>query len=349
MSRTVGVITRTKNRNVLLRRALESVLNQSHQDWIQVIVNDGGDPAPVDDLMRLFSEKANGRMRVIHHAESVGMMAASNIGIKLVLGYVDHLILHDDDDTWSPEFLRVALSELEQAQKEHHRICGVVTMANSVKEVINGSSAEIISTEEFMPWLNRGLVAFDQMLVESTFAPIQFLYRASALEQTGLYRDDLPVLGDWDFNVRFMRHYDIKIIPRILAFHHHRIDPDTGHSADSADHDVEKYDLYRQMLRNEWLRDDFHHGRAGMGEVANMRTHIGHIMYQLDQINGRFESAETSKLNLNNGLVLFTLWVGTGQPLHYAKQFLKSLAEVGPRGTMDKLKLWYRIKSTMTV
>ena len=349
MSATVGVITRTKNRNVLLRRALESILNQSHQDWIQVVVNDGGDPAAVDELINLFYEKANGRIRVIHHAESIGMMAASNIGIKSLLGEVDHLILHDDDDTWSPEFLRVALSELEQAHKEHRKICGVVTMANSVKEVINGSSAEIISSEEFMPWLNRGLVAFDQMLVESTFAPIQFLYKASALEQTGLYREDLPVLGDWDFNVRFMRHYDIKIIPRILAFHHHRIDPDTGHSADSADHDLEKYDLYRQLLRNEWLRDDFDHGRAGLGEVANMRALIGHIMFQLDQLNGRVEIAEASKLNFNNGLGLFYLWISTGQPLHYAKQFLKSLAEFGPKKTMDKLKLWYRIKSTMVL
>ena len=349
MTGTVGVITRTKNRKVLLRRALESILNQTHQDWIQVVVNDGGDPAPVDELINFFSEAAKGRIRVIHHVESAGMMAASNIGIKSLLGEVDHLILHDDDDTWAPEFLRVALSELDRAQKEHHTICGVVTMANSVKEVISGSSAEIISIEEYMPWLNRGLVAFDQMLVHSTFAPIQFLYRASALEKIGLYREDLPVLGDWDFNVRFMRHYDIKIIPRILAFHHHRIDPDTGQSADSADHDGERYDLYRQMLRNEWLRDDFHHGRAGIGEVANMRAHIGHIMFRLDQLNGRFESAETSKLNFNNGLVLLTLWVGTGQPFHYLKQFLKSLTEVGPKRTIDKLKLWYRIKSRVAV
>ena len=46
----VVVVTRTKDRPVLLRRAMESVLSQSFQDWVHVVVNDGGDPVPVDWL-----------------------------------------------------------------------------------------------------------------------------------------------------------------------------------------------------------------------------------------------------------------------------------------------------------
>ena len=46
----VAIITRTKNRCLLLRRAIESVLAQSFADWTHVIVNDGGNRYEVDLL-----------------------------------------------------------------------------------------------------------------------------------------------------------------------------------------------------------------------------------------------------------------------------------------------------------
>jgi len=37
----VAVVTRTKNRAILLERAIHSVLKQKFHDWTHVIVNDG--------------------------------------------------------------------------------------------------------------------------------------------------------------------------------------------------------------------------------------------------------------------------------------------------------------------
>ena len=75
---TVGIIMRTKNRPLLLERALNDVLRQVFTDWTMVIVNDGGDPAPVDDLVRRYAEAFRGRVAVVHNRTSVGMEAASN-------------------------------------------------------------------------------------------------------------------------------------------------------------------------------------------------------------------------------------------------------------------------------
>ena len=52
----VAIVTRTKNRPLLLERALNSVLGQSFADWHQIVVNDGGDPAPVDALAERYRE-----------------------------------------------------------------------------------------------------------------------------------------------------------------------------------------------------------------------------------------------------------------------------------------------------
>ena len=348
MNGTVGVVTRTKDRQVLLRRAIESVVNQSYPHWLQVIVNDGGDPGPVDSLLDHYRERAAGRIRVIHNERSMGMEAASNIGIQALLDSVDYLAIHDDDDAWSPEFLTVAVGELEHARAELATIEGVITLANAVYERVEGNVVSIDHAEEFLPGENRGLVAFDQMLDRSQFAPIQFLYRARALEKTGLYREDLPVLGDWEFNLRFLRHFDIKVIPQILAFYHHRVEDAGGGYSNSIYGAREKHAFYRQMLKNEWLREDLASGRASLGELITYRSPAGtHTVGQV-QAQPREGSAPESEASLNS-FRLITLWLGTGRAWHYVKQFFRYLSAQGLEKTLARLKLWYQIKSSRVI
>lgn len=78
----IAVITRTKDRPLLLARCIRTVLEQTETDWIHVIVNDGGDPAPVDAAVKRHADRYRNRVRVIHNATSAGMEAASNIGIR---------------------------------------------------------------------------------------------------------------------------------------------------------------------------------------------------------------------------------------------------------------------------
>jgi glycosyltransferase involved in cell wall biosynthesis len=78
----IGVITRTKNHPLLLSRALDSVLEQTLPDWKLVVVNDGGEPDPVDALVKEREKAFAGRVQVIHHPKSHGMEAASNAGLN---------------------------------------------------------------------------------------------------------------------------------------------------------------------------------------------------------------------------------------------------------------------------
>ena len=348
MNGTVGVVTRTKDRQVLLRRAIESVVNQSYTHWLQIIVNDGGDPGPVDSLLDHYRERAAGRIRVIHNERSLGMEAASNIGIQAILESVDYLVIHDDDDAWSPEFLTVAVGELEHARAEFGNIEGVITLANAVYERVEGNIVAIDHVAEFLPDMNQGLVAFDQMLDQSQFAPIQFLYRARALEKTGLYREDLPVLGDWEFNLRFLRHFDIKVIPQILAFYHHRVEDAGSGYSNSIYGAREKHAFYRQMLKNEWLREDLASGRASLGELVASRSDPDTRSRGQVETRSRAGSIPASAAPFHS-FRLVSLWLGTGRSWHYVKQFFRYLSAQGLEKTLARLKLWYRIKSSRVV
>jgi glycosyltransferase involved in cell wall biosynthesis len=82
MPAKVAIITRTKDRPLLLPRCIESVLSQTCRDWLHVIINDGGDPVTLEGVVSRFAGRYDGRLRIIHNSASVGMQNASNLAIR---------------------------------------------------------------------------------------------------------------------------------------------------------------------------------------------------------------------------------------------------------------------------
>ena len=340
----VGIVTRTKDRNVLLKRAIESVLAQTYTDWIQVIVNDGGKPEEVEQLLERYRAAAEDRIRLIHHDTSRGMEAASNAGIRAIIDEVDYLIIHDDDDSWAPDYLRIATSELTAVRTSSPQIYGVITQANCVYEEIQGARVTISDVEPFLPWVNQGLISFDAMLHQCQFAPIQFLYDKSAISKIGFYREDLPVLGDWEFNLRFLKEYDIAIIPQYLAFYHHRRSAH-GHYTNSVIGAKDVHHLHRQRLKNEWLRADLRGGLIGLGTLANQREVIEQLIQQNDRILERLEFLESRRSASGGVLTTMSLLGSSGRPVHYIRRFVHFLRQNGLRAALARVRFWVDIKS----
>jgi glycosyltransferase involved in cell wall biosynthesis len=355
MDARVAIITRTKDRPVLLKRAIESVVNQSFDDWIMVIVNDGGDAEPVDALVEFYRPSARGTIKVLHSPVSRGMEAASNFGITSVTS--EFLAIHDDDDTWAPEYLAIAVPELERAYRQFPRIGGVLTMANAVFERIDGNMVHVHNVEPYKPWINHGFLSLDSMLVENQFAPIQLLTRSEFTHNVGLYREDLPVLGDWDFNIRFLLSYDILVIPQVLAFYHHRID-DQGVYGNSIYAASTKHAFYSQMLRNEWLREDIAHGTIGPGSMVSLRFAIQNLHWSLQDLGRQLDSfprpapptavlqepigppRDLSGQPIRNTFRLIRLWIHSDRPIRSALTGLSTIVTKGPRESTRRLKAW---------
>jgi hypothetical protein len=137
---SVGIVMRTKNRTVLLRRALESVAKQTYPNWQLVVVNDGGDPEPVIALVQAVFG-GDKRVSIIHHATSVGMEGASNAGLARLR--TELAAIHDDDDSWAPDMLAVATRILRQRNGSMASVRGIVTRINWVSEAVTGNLIEI--------------------------------------------------------------------------------------------------------------------------------------------------------------------------------------------------------------
>lgn len=137
---------RTKNRPVLLARALESVIQQSYTNWHLYLVNDGGDTSSVNQLINLNFIDLNHKITVIHNNYSLGMEAASNCGLNIA--NEEYLVVHDDDDAWHPDFLKETVAYLNSEQQ------AVVVLTNCI--IINEEIQEDKSIQlGTMRWPNR--------------------------------------------------------------------------------------------------------------------------------------------------------------------------------------------------
>jgi glycosyltransferase involved in cell wall biosynthesis len=277
----VAVITRTKNRPLMLTRARESVARQSFRDLQWVVVNDGGKKTYVDNEVRSANEN-HITAYAIHNAISVGMEAASNIGIESCKS--QYLIIHDDDDTWEPDFLKITVSFLE----ENSQYLGVVTRSNKVVEEVHGSSIKLVSISELTPFLDS--VTLAEMAVRNMFPPISFLFRREAFQGIQGFDETLPVLGDWDFNLRLLLKGDIGVIREPLANHHHRyvLENCSQEYGNTVTTGVDQHIAYEAIYRNRKLRDDLQRDSQGLGLLLSYgkQTLLNHMhLEKLDTLD----------------------------------------------------------------
>jgi hypothetical protein len=249
MNTHTAIITRTKNRPLLLRRAMRSVLDQTQRNWTHVIVNDGGDSASIEALGHENASAYGGRLKIIHNDRSRGMEAASNIGIAQCDS--DYILIHDDDDSLNARFLEITTAFLDNPP--YPTVHGVATLALQVNEKIKGN--QVLKVGEKLFRTLNGCLSAAQIAEANQVPPISFLFRRTAYAATGPFDESLPVLGDWDFLLRFIAKFDVGVIPEALA-HYHVRSVISGVMANSVMDKSNHFSLYEGIVRNRMLRDE---------------------------------------------------------------------------------------------
>jgi glycosyltransferase involved in cell wall biosynthesis len=240
----VDIIMRTKDRTLFLERAIKDVLAQSYKNWFLCIINDGGKSSDVDKLVKKYKSHAK-QIKVIHHAKSKGMEAASNAGIKATNGEL--IVIHDDDDTWHPDFLKKCVEKLQEPM-DYADVGGVCSSANTIYEDELGKTIKIVSGKIY----SKPFCSLIDIMQRNLFPVMVFMYYRKCLDKVGLYDHKLPVLGDWDFNRRFLMQYEIFNIEEILANYHIRKHTTSVSSENSS---RRKWDRYKVLMNNKMIRE----------------------------------------------------------------------------------------------
>lgn len=292
---SVAVIMRTRDRPVMLDRAVQDLLGQTRQDWELVIVDDAGDAAAVDAVVARHAPEADGRIRVIHREVSTGMEAASNHGLRETTAPT--VSVHDDDDTWHPTFLQQTLAHLE-AHPEQGAVV-VRTWVVHERETPTG----FVDEEAFPFWGElEGVRLLDYVAVNRN-VPISMLHRRSVHEIVGLYDESMPVVGDYAFHLQLLRHTEIGFLDRPLAQWRQRpsaVGADSNSmfaaSGGHRHHDAELRERYfRQWVQDNGLglpmflsKDtEAHVSRSEervLEELRSLRAEVAQLHERLDRI-----------------------------------------------------------------
>jgi len=223
----VRIVMRTRWRLHMLPRAIRSVLSQTYPHWFLQIVNDGGPPHLVESEISSYRHLLEGRLGILHRDRQYGMEAASNAGIAA--GPANFIAIHDDDDTWSPEFLERMVGRLHATGK-----LAAVSRTRLVREAWDGREYVRRKMLDFGP--ETAVVTADELTDRNVFPPIALLVRGSAVAAVGPYHEALPALGDWQFNKRLAALQPIDVVPEALAFWHLRDASDRVPNSPRLDH-----------------------------------------------------------------------------------------------------------------
>jgi glycosyltransferase involved in cell wall biosynthesis len=203
---TVSVVIATRDRPVLLRNAVASVLAQRYPGDVEVIaVFDQSEPE--DELARDEVGEHGGarRVRVLRNGRTPGLAGARNTGITAAT--TDLVAFCDDDDLWLPGKLDAQVARLAEEPELEALTAGVLVEARGK-----------VSTRV----LDRTHITHAELLRSrvSEAHPSTYVFRREALvDGIGLVDEVLPgsYAEDYDLLLRAARRHPVGAVPLPLA------------------------------------------------------------------------------------------------------------------------------------
>lgn len=107
-----SVVIPVYNRSALLQKAIESVLNQTYQNFEMIVADD----ASTEDIKGVVSSFNDERIKYVRLPVNKGNAAARNAGV--MASQFEHISFLDSDDTYEPEFLEIMSAACMKASSD---------------------------------------------------------------------------------------------------------------------------------------------------------------------------------------------------------------------------------------
>ena len=293
----ISVIMRTHNRPQFMRRALESIAQQSYPEIELVVVAYGDALTYARELLQNATAAAGFHARIIPAASGSSLGGMLNQGIAAATGR--WIIALDDDDTWHHTCLeRLATVLLTQVSPvSRAAACQYLMIHETLSEsgeVVESYRAK--SGEEVQSLLITRQIGRNQIVIHG------FLFEKSLWSEIGGYREDLPGGEDWDFNLRSILLTDIILLPETLAYYHIRQNTlDQTHTAGRQLHFNMQAHMtnceVRQMTASPEGRSQlFLAGQLSLA-ISELRDEIGRLRSDLE-LNRKRETSLQERLSV---------------------------------------------------
>jgi len=264
-----SVVIPTYNQADFLRIALQSVLNQTFEDFEIIVVNNYS----TDHTLEVVAEIDDPRLQVINFKNNGVIGAGRNIGIKA--SKAPYVAFLDSDDTWCSN----KLAEVARAIGEDPEIGLVAHLQEMVWEGPVKSSTNFGPPADFAEDVYEYLLLTGNLLATSSA-----VVRMECLEQVGLFSEETALITaeDYDLWLKLARVCRFRFIPEVLGANWVHLD--------SASSSIERHvDSVLSVLRNHLKPKK---GQNPAYSTLTVRRRISEVYYyggRLHQRAGRFK------------------------------------------------------------
>lgn len=199
ISKKVSVIVPCYNQSQFLGEALQSILDQTYQNWECIIVDDGS-PDDTENVAQIYCIQ-DSRIKYIYQKNG-GLSGARNFGIQNASG--DFILTLDADDKYDPTFIEKGVSILSKNQEIGVVSSWILRFKGSKEICVIKPNGKTIGDFLFQNAANG-----------------TSLFRKKCWEAVGGYDEKMKKgYEDWDFYIRVCAYgWNVHIIQEILFFY----------------------------------------------------------------------------------------------------------------------------------
>lgn len=184
-----------------LRTAIESILDQSFDDFEFIIIDDGSTDATCLGILDRFS-KADARVRLIRNESNSGIVHSLNKALSTASG--TYIARMDSDDFSLPERMEKQLAFLER--NPDHDLVGSWTAVMDEKGCGIGAIKPPTDSRSI-----RNAILLGNPIMHPTW-----MFRASLLDEVGTYDPNAGNAEDYEFLLRIAMLHKIANVPEML-------------------------------------------------------------------------------------------------------------------------------------
>ncbi|TKJ40778.1 hypothetical protein CEE37_07375 [candidate division LCP-89 bacterium B3_LCP] len=234
----VSVIIPTYERKQLLNQALESLIDQTYDNWEALVINDGGEPLQLGDGI-----PDDERIKLTNLSENHERSYCRNSGIRSAKG--QYIAFLDDDDIFYRHHLELAVRTLESPGERRK-----VFYSASHQSISKMENGELVVEELKRVYGEK----FDrQRFLVNNYIPIHALvFNREVFSEDMLFDEEMNCLEDFDLLIRLTRKYDFRFLN--LITHEFRTFPvDERKQIEAHKENYQKlYHRYRDIVGDDW-------------------------------------------------------------------------------------------------
>lgn len=195
----ISVIMPVYNNAKYLAESIDSVLDQTYDDFEFIILNDAS-TEPVEDIIKSYDDS---RIVYLENKENIGLTKSLNICLDAAKG--DIIARQDSDDIALPE----------RFEKELPLFEGNVGLVSSYAYRFNEGGK--ISD----PWLSKEVQYSDKKIkryikASNCIVGPSAMFTRKVFEHVGYYDEKIYLAQDYNYWIRILEYYDVRICREVL-------------------------------------------------------------------------------------------------------------------------------------